>query len=436
MRRPSRADDAARVKAIERTTNHDVKAVEYWLKERFAGDRRRSRGSREFIHFACTSEDINNLAHGADARRARGATCCCRRCATSRRRCAALAHAHADAADALAHARPARDADHARQGDRQRLRAPRAPDRRDRARAAQGQDQRRGRQLQRARRRVSGRRLGAPCRASRRRVWASSSIRTRRRSSRTTAWPSCSTRSRAPTPILIDLDRDVWGYISLGYFRQKREGGRSRLVDDAAQGQSDRLRELRRQPRPRQRAAAAPRGKAADLALAARPHRFDGAAQHGRGARPRAARLGVAARRGSAQLEVDAARIAADLDANWEVLAEPIQTVMRRYGVAESVRAAEGADARPVTGMTRETLHAFIDGLALPDDAKARLKALTPATLHRHGRGARAARLTQARRDASSRASAPGACALRRSRMNVRHRGDQRHDDDRRSRST
>ena len=55
--------DAARVKAIERTTNHDVKAIEYWMKERFAGVPAIARVS-EFIHFACTSEDINNLAHG------------------------------------------------------------------------------------------------------------------------------------------------------------------------------------------------------------------------------------------------------------------------------------------------------------------------------------------------------------------------------------
>ena len=68
--------------------------------------------------------------------------------------------------------------------------------------------------------------------------------------------PSCSTPTRARTRILLDLDRDLWGYISLGYFRQKREGGRSRLLHHAAQGEPDRLRELGRQPRHRQRAAA------------------------------------------------------------------------------------------------------------------------------------------------------------------------------------
>ena len=64
------AADAARVKSIERTTNHDVKAVEYWMKERFAGVPAIARVS-EFVHFACTSEDINNLAHGMALARAR-----------------------------------------------------------------------------------------------------------------------------------------------------------------------------------------------------------------------------------------------------------------------------------------------------------------------------------------------------------------------------
>jgi hypothetical protein len=65
--------DAVRVKSIERTTNHDVKAVEYWMKERFAPAPAIARAA-EFIHFACTSEDINNLAHGL-ALATPGATC-------------------------------------------------------------------------------------------------------------------------------------------------------------------------------------------------------------------------------------------------------------------------------------------------------------------------------------------------------------------------
>jgi adenylosuccinate lyase len=72
-------------------------------------------------------------------------------------------------------------------------------------------------------------------------------------------------------------------------------------------------------------------------------------------------------------------RIAADLDANYEVLAEAIQTVMRRYGLPEPYEQLK-ALTRGRSGITRESLHRFVDGLALPDDAKARLKALTPAS--------------------------------------------------------
>jgi adenylosuccinate lyase len=87
----------------------------------------------------------------------------------------------------------------------------------------------------------------------------------------------------------------------------------------------------------------------------------------------------VSLAQGLAKLAVDEARIAADLDANWEVLAEPIQTVMRRYGLPNPYEQLK-ALTRGKFGMTRETLHAFIDTLALPADAKARLMALTPPT--------------------------------------------------------
>jgi adenylosuccinate lyase len=92
------------------------------------------------------------------------------------------------------------------------------------------------------------------------------------------------------------------------------------------------------------------------------------------------AQLGfVALRQGLSKLEADPQRMASDLDANWEVLAEAIQTLMRRYGLPEPYEQLK-ALTRGVSGMTRESLRAFIDTLALPDDAKARLQALTPAT--------------------------------------------------------
>jgi len=79
------------------------------------------------------------------------------------------------------------------------------------------------------------------------------------------------------------------------------------------------------------------------------------------------------------KLELDPAKLAVDLDHNWEVLAEPIQTVMRRYGIPEPYEKLK-ALTRGKHGMTRDSLHTFIDTLELPDDAKARLKALTPAS--------------------------------------------------------
>ena len=101
---------------------------------------------------------------------------------------------------------------------------------------------------------------------------------------------NCSTRIARANTILIDLDRDIWGYVSLGYFTQKTQSRRGRLVDDAAQGQPDRFREFGRQSRHRQRAAAPHEREAAGVALAARSHRLDRAAQHGRGVRLYAAR--------------------------------------------------------------------------------------------------------------------------------------------------
>jgi adenylosuccinate lyase len=115
------AGDGEAIKAIEARTNHDVKAMEYWLKERLS-DNAEVMGVAEFIHFGCTSEDINNLSHalmlqdGARGQPAAGA----------RRRARQTDFSGPPArraADALAHPRPAGQPDHARQGDGQRRRA-------------------------------------------------------------------------------------------------------------------------------------------------------------------------------------------------------------------------------------------------------------------------------------------------------------------------
>ena len=323
------------MKEIERTTNHDVKAVEYFLRERIAGTPELARAA-EFVHFACTSEDINNLAYALMLRDLRAE----RAAARGGRRDPGGAHARRalrGAADARAHARPAGVADHARQG----------------AGGVRGQ-----RWCASAARSPSVEILGKMNGAvgnynahlaawpgvdweaivARRSSSRSASPGTRAppRSSRTTGSPSCATRSRASNRVLIDFSRDVWGYISLGYFRQRVGRGRGRLVDHAAQGEPDRLRERRGQPGRRERAAPPPRREAADLALAARPHGLDRAAQRRRRRRPLPARVSVAAARASASSRSIARRLDADLDSSWEVLAEAIQTVLRRYGVPDA----------------------------------------------------------------------------------------------------
>ena len=187
----------------------------------------------------------------------------------------------------------------------------------------------------------------------------------------------CDTLARANT-ILIDLDRDVWGYVSLGYFRQRmREGevGSSTMphkvnpIDfENSEGNLGLANALLRH--------------LADKLPVSRWQRdlTDSTVLRNLGVALGHALLGFhALRQGLAKLEADPQRMAADLDANWEVLAEAIQTVMRRYGLPEPYEQLK-ALTRGRTGMTRESLREFIATLALPEDAKARLLALTPAT--------------------------------------------------------
>jgi adenylosuccinate lyase len=183
--------------------------------------------------------------------------------------------------------------------------------------------------------------------------------------------------ARANT-ILIDLDRDVWGYISLGYFRQRMREGE---VGSSTMPHKVNPIDFENSEGNLGLANALLRHLAEKLPIS----RFqrdltDSTVLRNMGVALGYALLGWSSlRQGLGKLTVDAPRIAQDLDANWEVLAEPIQTVMRRYGIEQPYEKLK-ALTRGHSGMTRDTLHAFIDGLELPADAKARLKALTPAT--------------------------------------------------------
>jgi adenylosuccinate lyase len=367
--------DAARVKAIERTTNHDVKAVEYWLKERFAQDPELARVA-EFIHFACTSEDINNLAYGIalfDTRRETLIPLLGSIAADLR----ALAHAHAGLPMlARTHGQPATPttlgkefANVVARLERQIATLVRLP--------------------------VKGKANGAVGNYNAHVIaypgidWETVAARTVTSLAlefnpyTTQIEPHdgiaeyCDVLARANT-ILIDLDRDVWSYVSLGYFRQRiREGevGSSTMphkvnpIDfENSEGNlgiaNAMLRHL------------------ADKLPVSRWQRdlTDSTVLRNLGVALGHTVLGWAAlRQGLAKLDVDEARIGADLDANWEVLAEAIQTVMRRYGLPEPYEQLK-ALTRGRSGMTQQSLAGFISNLALPDDAKARLLALAPST--------------------------------------------------------
>jgi adenylosuccinate lyase len=367
--------DAARVKAIERTTNHDVKAVEYWLKERFAAVPEVARAS-EFIHFACTSEDINNLAHGIALAHARRDILLpvLREVAGDLR---GLAHLHADTPMlARTHGQPATPttlgkeiANVCARLERQIAAIERVP--------------------------LKGKVNGAVGNYNAH-VVAYPDVDWERLAARVVAglgleFNPYTTQiephdymaelfdaiARANT-ILIDLDRDVWGYVSLGYFRQRMKEGE---VGSSTMPHKVNPIDFENSEGNLGLANALLRHLAEKLPISRWQRDLtDSTVLRNMGVALGYALLGwLSLRQGLAKLEVDRARIAADLDANWEVLAEPIQTVMRRHGVENPYEQLK-ALTRGRTGMTRESLHAFIAGLALPADAKARLLALTPST--------------------------------------------------------
>ncbi len=368
-------EDAARVKAIERKTNHDVKAVEYWMKERFADVPEVARVA-EFIHFACTSEDINNLSYGLALRDARAAVLVpmLEAVAADLR---GLAHAHAGVSMlSRTHGQAATPTTlgkeianvHARL-ERQITALAKVP--------------------------IKGKMNGAVGNYNAHAI-AYPEVDWERFAARAVTglglefnpyttqiephdWIAeyCDAVARANT-VLIDLDRDIWGYVSLGYFRQRmREGevGSSTMphkvnpIDfENSEGNLGLANALLRH--------------LAEKLPVSRWQRdlTDSTVLRNLGVALGHALLGWSSlRQGLAKLEADPVRIGADLDANWEVLAEAIQTVMRRHGLPEPYEQLK-ALTRGRTGMTAESLRAFIGGLALPDDAKARLLALSPST--------------------------------------------------------
>jgi len=367
--------DAERVKAIEQTTNHDVKAVEYWLRERLAAAPTLAHAA-QFIHFACTSEDINNLAYGlmfADARKALLLPAIDALIADLR----AMAHAHA-ALPMLArtHGQPATPTTLGKEvaNFTSRLAAARAA---FTAAALAGK-------MNGAVGNYNAHRVAYPdvdWEALARRVVGSFGLEFSAYTTQIEPHDCLATLFDALArlnTIVVDLDRDFWGYISLGYFRQKAkesEVGSSTMphkvnpIDfENSEGNLGLANALLRH--------------LAEKLPVSRWQRdlSDSTVLRNAGTALGHSLLGyLACRQGLARLAVDPQRMAGDLDANWEVLAEAIQTVMRRYGLPDPYEQLK-ALTRGKHGIARESLRAFIEGLALPAEARSRLLALTPAS--------------------------------------------------------
>jgi len=365
---------AARVKEIESRTNHDVKAVEYFLRERLAAA---GAGPRhlEFVHFGCTSEDINNLSYALMLREARDQVLLpLMREVTGRLRDIAGATA-AMPMLSRTHGQPASPTTLGKEMANVVMRLERAA-----GRLAQVE--------------VLGKMNGAVGNYNAHLAaypdadWAAigatfvESLGLRNNPYTIQIEPHdwvaeyCHALQRYDT-VVIDLCRDLWGYISIGYFRQRAvagEVGSSTMphkvnpIDfENAEGNAGLANAL-----------------LAFLAEKLPVSRWQRDLTDSTVLRNLGVALGHAVlalrslQKGLGKLEADPARLAADLDANWEVLAEAIQTVMRRHGVPDAYdRLKEFTRGRRVGPAE---LREFVSGLPLPPGDAARLAALTPAT--------------------------------------------------------
>ena len=365
--------DAEAIKAIERTTNHDVKAVEYWLAERIAGDPELA-AATGFLHFACTSEDINNTSHALMLEAARREVLL-------------------PALDGVLATLRAKAVEHAAQPMLSRTHGQTATPTtlgKEIANVAA--------RLARARARIEAVPLLAKMNGAvgnynahlaaypdfdwegfardvvEERLGLDFNPYTTQIEPHDAAAELFDAVKRCNT-ILIDWCRDTWGYISLGYFTQRAlagEVGSSTMphkvnpIDfENAEGNFGLANAL-----------------FAHMSEKLPISRFQRDLTDSTVLR----NLGVAfghtvlaldsLARGLAKLGADPAAIDADLDAAWEVLAEPVQTVMRRHGIANPYEQLK--ELTRGKAITREALHAFVRGLAIPTEERERLLVMTP----------------------------------------------------------
>jgi adenylosuccinate lyase len=371
--------DGEAIKAIEKTTNHDVKAVEYWIKSKFEARPELERAG-EFVHFACTSEDINNTSHALQLRASRDVVVlpALDKMVLKLRD---MAHAYADV--------PMLSRTHGQTASPTTV----------------------GKELANV---VV--RLQAACdRIASVKILAKMNGAVGNYNAHLSAWPDFDWEAFArrvvetPEPlglgltfqpysiqiephdymaelfdavartntILIDLSRDIWGYVSLGYFKQRLKAGevgsstmphKVNPIDfENAEGNLGLSNALLRHLSEKLPISRWQRDLTDSTVL-----------------RNMGVALGYAVlaynslMTGLNKLEINEAAIAKDLDASWEVLAEPIQTVMRRFGLPkpyEQLKEFTRGEA-----MTQELMRGFIAGLAIPDAEKQRLLDMTPGS--------------------------------------------------------
>ena len=367
--------DAAQVKSIEARTNHDVKALEYWLKDKFAANPEINKAS-EFIHFACTSEDINNLSHGLMLKTARDEVMLpflanlmarLKELATQLANQPMLSRTHGQTASPSTMGKELANVLYRLQRQEKQLKNNEIL---GKINGAVGNFNAHLAAYpdfdweQFAERFV--RSLGL--------TYNPMTIQIEPHDYMAELYDSF---ARINT-ILIDLNRDIWGYISVGYFKQKVKAGE---IGSSTMPHKVNPIDFENSEGNLGMANALLRHMAEKLPISRWQRDLtDSTVLRNMGVAFGYTLLAYdACLRGLNKLEINPEKLAQDLDASWEVLAEPIQTVMRRYGIANPYEQLKEL-TRGKGGINQASLHAFIEDLAIPASAKQDLLAMTPAS--------------------------------------------------------
>ncbi|RXZ36595.1 adenylosuccinate lyase [Oxalobacteraceae bacterium CAVE-383] len=365
--------DAARIKEIEAVTNHDVKAVEYWLKEKVAADAELLAAS-EFIHFACTSEDINNTSHGMMLKAARDNVVLPALQAVIGK---LIEIAHANAAVPMlsrTHGQPASPTTLGKEIANVVARLQRAAVRIRNVEILGKMNGAVGNYNAHLSaypeidwpafsKKVIEQRLGL--------VFNPYTIQIEPHDYMAELFDAT---ARANT-ILLDLNRDIWGYISVGYFKQRTKAGE---IGSSTMPHKVNPIDFENSEGNLGMANAVLKHMAEKLPVS----RWQRDLTDSTVLRNIGVGFGYSVLaydsclRGLNKLEVNPARLAEDLNVTWEVLAEPVQTVMRRYGIENPYEQLK--ELTRGKGISREALREFIEGLDMPQEAKLQLLALTP----------------------------------------------------------